>query len=283
RLAGLRAHFEAQLARLADDEARAQQKRRDLRDLDALRDYALPLLDALAALPQQASWGEWLEPLTALATRALREPARVLSLLAELAPMSPVGPVSLAEVRLVLSRRLTELAVPPSGRRHGRVYVAQVEAARGLSFDVVFVPGLAERLFPQKVIEDPLLRDREREPFPELATSQERIAGERLALRLAAGAASRKLVLSWPRIDAMAGRARVPSFYGLEVLRAAEGALPAFGDLSRRAEQAAGARAGWPAPREAKDAIDEAEHDLALLAYALHAPREESRGIASYL
>ena len=43
-------------------------------------------------------------------------------------------------------------------------------------------------------------------------------------------------------------------------------------------------RLQWrPAPREAKDAIDEAEHDLALLAYALHAPREESRGIASYL
>src|SRR5205823_10448900 len=110
------------------------------------------------------------------------------------------------------------------------------------------------------------------------ATSRDRIADERLALQLAAGAAARKLVLCWPRIDSLAGRARVPSFYGLEVLRAAEGTLPAFGDLSRRAEQAAGARAGWPAPRAAQDAIDEAEHDLALLAQALHAPREESRG-----
>src|SRR5205807_2930209 len=106
------------------------------------------LLDSLAALPREATWGEWLDPLTALATRALREPARVLSLLAELAPMAPVGPVSLAEVRLVLGRRLTELAVPPSGRRHGRVYVGRVGSARGLSFDVVFVPGLADELFP---------------------------------------------------------------------------------------------------------------------------------------
>jgi len=36
------------------------------------------------------------------------------------------------------------------------------ENARGLSFDVVFVPGLAERLFPQKLIEDPILSDRAR-------------------------------------------------------------------------------------------------------------------------
>jgi len=281
RLRGLEGQLRVQLQNFADDEARAQRLGRDLADLDALRAFALPLIDALAALPQQATWGEWLEPLTALATQALRQPARVLSLLAELAPMGPVGPVSLAEVRLVLGRRLTELAQPPSGRRYGKVFVAQVASARGLSFDVVFVPGLAEKLFPQKVIEDPLLRDKDRSG--ELETSQDRIAAERLALRLAVGAARRKAVLSWPRIDLSQGRARVPSFYGLEVLRAAEGTLPAFADLARRAERAAGARVGWPAPADPAHAIDEAEHDLALLARAFRGTPEESRGTAHYL
>src|SRR5207249_5063202 len=131
----------------ADDEARVQHFQRELRDLGALREFALPLLDALSSLPREASWGEWLDPLTALATRALREPARVLSLLAELAPMGPVGPVSLGEVRVVLGRRLSELSVPPSGKRHGKVFIAPVAAVRGLSFDSVFVPGLAEKLF----------------------------------------------------------------------------------------------------------------------------------------
>src|SRR5205823_2025329 len=174
-------------------------------------------------------------------------------------------------VRLVLGRRLTELAWPPSGRRQGKVFVAPVAAARGLSFDVVFVPGMAEKMFPQKVIEDPLLRDRER---PEgLEKSEDRVRKERLSLRLAAGAAARTLVLSWPRIDLQQGRARVPSFYGLEVLRAAEGTLPGFADLARRAERALRTRAGWPAPRDAADAIDDAEHDLALLALALQDPK----------
>jgi RecB family exonuclease len=283
RLSGLRGSLERKLEEVKDDEAKLQHLRRELEDLSALREFALPLLGALSALPQAATWGEWIDPLTSLATQALREPARVLSLLAELAPMAPVGPVTLAEVRLVLGRRLTELTEPPSGKRYGCVYVQEVAAARGLSFEVVFVPGLAEKLFPQKVIEDPLLRDRERQRFPGLETSEGRIAKERLALRLAVGAARCKAVLSWPRIDLSQGRARVPSFYGLEVLRAAEGTLPAFADLSRRAEQAAGARAGWPAPRDPADAIDEAEHDLALLSRAFHLPEAEARGTAAYL
>jgi ATP-dependent helicase/nuclease subunit B len=282
RLKGLEAKLRVELSAFAEDEAKAQRMTRQLSDLAALRDYALPLLDALAALPAEATWGAWLEPLTALATRALRAPDRVLALLAELAPMGPVGPVSLSEVRLVLGRRLTELPVPPDLGRQGKVYVAAVAAVRGLSFETVFVPGLAEKLFPQKVIEDPLLRDAQRREFPDLETAEDRIAAERLALRLAVGSARGRLILSWPRIDLSQGRARVPSFYALEVVRAAEGTLPGFAELSRRGENAAKARAGWPAPAEAADAIDEAEHDLALLAAALPDP-EKSRGAAAYL
>jgi len=132
RLAGLEGTLQGLLEAYADDEARLRGVQRNLRDLSALRDFALPLLDALSGLPSSATWGDWIDPLTALATQALRDPARVLSLLAELAPMGPVGPVALAEVRLVLSRRLTDLAVPPAQKRHGRIYVAETSAARGL-------------------------------------------------------------------------------------------------------------------------------------------------------
>ncbi|HEY2028640.1 MAG TPA: PD-(D/E)XK nuclease family protein [Myxococcales bacterium] len=283
RLSGLEEQLRVQFARCAVEEARADKLRRDLSDLQALREFALPLVKDLAALPREAVWHVWLESLSALAARALRNPARVQSLLAELNPMAPVGPVSLAEVRLVLSRRLTELPVAAPKQRHGAVYVAETAGARGLSFEVVFVPGLAEKLFPQKVLEDPLLRDAERRELGGLEVGEERIAQERLALRLGVGAARRKAVLSWPRVDLVQGRARVPSFYGLEVLRAAEGKLPVFSELSRLAEEKAAARAGWPAPQKPSDAIDEAEHDLSLLAAAARLSRDESKGIASYL
>jgi CRISPR/Cas system-associated exonuclease Cas4 (RecB family) len=283
RLAGLEGELKSKLARAGDDEAQATRLARDLFDLHALRNFALPMIGDLAALPPEAFWSGWIDALGALASRSLRSPERVQSLLAELLPMAPVGPVSLSEVRLVLSRRLSELPVPPPKKRHGAVYVAETATARGLAFDLVFVPGLAERLFPQKVLEDPFLRDAERAHLRGLSTSKSRIDEERLALQLAVGAARRKVVLSWPRVDLAQGRARVPSFYGLEVLRAAEGTLPAFSNLARLGEETASARAGWPAPREPALAIDEAEHDLSLLARAASGTAEENKGVAAYL
>ncbi len=286
RLDGLEREIELDLADLADPEApeaaRLERARADLRALSA---WALPLVDALAALPARAAWDVWRERVADLAVRALRDPRRALEVLAELAPLGAAGPVSLAEVIEVLAPRLREVAVPPATARYGCVFVGPAEAARGLAFDVVFVPGLAERLFPRRIAEDPILLDAERETLGggALETNRERIARERLTLRLAVGAAVRRVVLSYPRIDFEQSRPRVPSFYALEALRAAEGELPAFDRLAARAERAAEARVGWPAPAEPAAAIDEAEHDLALLASLLRVDPERSRGTARYL
>jgi CRISPR/Cas system-associated exonuclease Cas4 (RecB family) len=261
-----------------------QRLARDLADLAALRAFALPLLDDLAWLPARARWGEWVDALSALATRALRRPERVLAVLAELAPMAEVADVSLAEVQGVLAKRLLSVSVPPAKRRYGRVFVAPAESARGLAFDVVFVPGLAERLFPRKIAEEPILLDAARERLAAgLATNAERVARERRALRLAVGAARERVLLSYPRLDLDEARPRVPSFYALEALRAAEGALPGFDELAKRAETLADARVGWPAPRRPEDAIDEAEHDLALLDSLLRLDPEKSTGTARFL
>ena len=291
RIDGLRAERLLDLDALEDpDDPMADRMRREIADLESLRLYALPLLDELANLPREATWREWLDALKGLASRALRRPERVLAVLGELAPMAPASGVTLREVRLALGPRLTEMVVAAASRRYGRVYVGPAEAARGLAFDVVFVPGLAEKLFPQKVSQDPILRDQERERLAcGLTTDKDRVASERLALRLAVGAAKSRVVLSYPRLDAEQSRPRTPSFYGLEVLRAAEGVLPGFDELALRADQASGARLGWPAPENQDDAIDEAEFDLALLARIFHdgATRgktpEETKGMARYL
>jgi CRISPR/Cas system-associated exonuclease Cas4 (RecB family) len=285
RLTGLRRELELDLDELDDPEGpEALRARRALADLAALRDFALPLLDQLASLPRDARWGEWIDALSVLATRSLRHPERVLATLAELAPMADVGPVELAEVALVLSRRLLEIAVPPPRSRYGRVFVAPCEAARGMVFDAVCVPGLAEKLFPKQIGQDPILLDALREELGAgLVTDRDRLARERLALRVAVGAAGRRLFLSYPRLDLEKSRPRVPSFYTLEALRAAEGRLPGFDELAARAERASEARIGWPAPARAEDAIDEAEHDLALLRLIQERPDDESVGAARYL
>ena len=107
-------------------------------------------------------WGEWLAAFEHLVPRVLRQPARVVRVLGEMAPLASVGPVTLREVREVLAPRLLTLTHEPPRRRHGRVFVGTPHAARGRAFRVVFVPGLAERMFPQRLREDALLLDARR-------------------------------------------------------------------------------------------------------------------------
>jgi RecB family exonuclease len=252
--------------------------------LQLLRERGLPLFRALDALPEADTWSSWSGFLEALAEQALEEPSQVLGVLRELRPMDSGRSVSLGEVRLFLTRRLGERRIAPEHRVAGAVFVGSAQDARGRSFDLVFVPGLAEGVFPERVVEDPMLLDVQRAQLSaDLATNAQRSADERLALQLAAGAASKQLVLSWSRIDGRACRPRVPSFYALEVMRASRGMLPSFEALAQEADRVASARLGWPAPEDPADAIDAAEHDLALFARVRRRPESEARGTMRYL
>jgi RecB family exonuclease len=286
RLSGYAAEIDHRRAAQRDDtDARQARLERERHDLEHLQAFALPLIEMLDGFTRRVgTWKLWRELLHALALRALREPEPVLRTLSELAPMDPIGGVDLDEVRLVLGPRLRDLTVPPPRRRYGAVFVAPPAALRGLVFDVVFVPGLAENVLPAKLIEDPILLDEQRRAVaPELATEADRIGAQRLALRTAVGAAARRVVLSYPRVDVERARPRVPSVYALEVVRATEGVLPSFDELSERARIDREARLGWPAPAHPEEAVDEAEFDLALIGPLLDADPETTIGTASYL
>lgn len=280
RLAGLEQELSQQVAQAEDPRS----PERNLLALRSLAAFALPLIEQLAALPASGTWGQWLEALGALTERAISKPEAVLAVLTELEILRGVGPISLTEVRAVLEERLGEVQAPAGTARGGKVLVASVEEARGRVFDAVFVPGLAEKLFPQRVVEDPLLSDRSRAKVDAgLETQVERVHRERQALRVAVGCATKRLVLSYPRFESDKARPRVPSFYALEAIRAAEGVLPGFAALARRADAASATRMGWPAPEEADAAIDASEYDLATLRVLLGGRKSEVEGAARYL
>ena len=353
RLDGLEQELRLQIAECAGDDPespRARRLERDVANLGHLRRFALPVIERLDALPGEAPWGDWLDALDALAPMVLRGPDEVLKTLGQLRPLAGVGPVSLTEVRDVLAERLTELPVDPPARRYGRVFVGGPEHVRGRVFDVIFVPGLAERMFPQKPRQDPILLDEVRrrlnapdagpaepddrgpdgslsvsptppEPAPRqgaqagpgdggpdsppaippprpapaphrgadpdplgLPVLDDRAAGERLLLRLAVGAAVRRLHLSYSRLELRESRPRVPSFYALDLERARTGRVPDFKNTEREAFERVESRLAWPAPKDARDAIDDIEHDLAVLGPLLRqqdAP--EPSGRARYL
>jgi CRISPR/Cas system-associated exonuclease Cas4 (RecB family) len=196
--------------------------------------------------------------------------------------MADVGPVGLAEVSEVLSDRLRSLEDEPRTPRYGKVFVGSTDQVRGRVFRVVFLPGLAERVFPKPIREDPLLVDDLRGGFDGMPRQNERALCERLSLRLAVGAATERLYVSFPRVDATEGRARVPSFYALELMRAATGHVPDYQVLAREANERAGAALAWPAPAMPAEAIDDFEHDLSVLRHLMK-KGASARGGAQYL
>jgi ATP-dependent helicase/nuclease subunit B len=288
RLRGFAAELQIRLAesRRADPESSLTQAlERDLSRLAHLAGFALPLLREMASWPERAPWGDWLERFEQLAPRVLRAPGHVLRVLADLRPMAAVGPVGLDEVRGVLSERLRLVEADPPVRRYGQIFVGSPAHARGRAFRVVFVPGVAERVFPQKPRQDPLLPDAIRMPLSDrLETKADRSVRERLLLHLAVGAATERLYLSYPRLDVAESRVRVPSFYALDAVRGVTGRIPDHEELAATAAKAAHSTLAWPAPPDPATAIDGQEHDLAVLRELLDAPPDETvRGRAQYL
>ncbi|MBI3209061.1 MAG: PD-(D/E)XK nuclease family protein [Candidatus Solibacter usitatus] len=284
RLKGLENELELRGTDCGDDEALRTRLAKQAEQLENLGKVALPTIDSLAALPRSASWQEWLDHLTGIAQQALHRPDSVLLALNELWGMGETGPVTLDEVILVLSGRLRFLRRPPSKHRYGMVWIGSIDEARGYSFEVAFLPGLAEGVFPKRAFEDPLLLDEARRQLSEtLPRRDDRVADERLRLHIAAAAASRRLVVSYPRMDAAQSRPRVPSFYAMEIARAAEGRLPQWKAFEQRAAAGSHTRLGWPAPKDPSRSIDSLEYDLSVLHGAFAAPRGQAKGRARYL
>ena len=286
RLNGLAAEYDLKIRELTSDEPespRIARLERERQNLAHLRAFALPLIEAMSAWPNEATWGAWIGRLEEFAPAVLRRPEFVLRVLADLRPMAAVGPVSLVEVRDVLADRLAALEVEPSPHRYGRVFICSADQVRGRVFNVAFVPGLAERLFPQKLREDPLLLDDlRREIGGELSLQDDRAEHERLLLRLATGVATERLYVSFPRIETAEARARVPSFYALEVMRAVTGRIPDHQQLELEASEQANASLAWPAPARPEDAIDDFEHDLSVLRTLMRSDGDV-KGHAHYL
>ncbi len=270
RLGGLLAELQDRLTELRDEPSRKRIEWQSDR-LEKLAQFAVPLIERLDGLRTPRRWGEWLDGLRPLAEAALDYPDDVLDLLDELEPLRDLGPVALPEVVRTLSENLGTLRREPKGNRYGRAFVGSIEEARGLVFQLVFIPGLCEGTFPKPLFDDPLLP----------GNLAELEAGERLLLHQACATATDQIVLSWPRIELASGRIRVPSFYVLEAARASTGEPLDRRAIERAAEGGIETRIGWPAPLDPRKAIDDAEYDLARLRPAMVG--KGAPGLAAYL
>jgi len=121
--------------------------------------------------------------------------------------------------------RIAEAALMGTGPSIGRfggdgVNILSLAQARGLVFRAVFMPGLAERIFPTAVRQDPFLSDQERSELNAiskgallLSEKSERLSEEALLFELARASARDELVCSYPRFEEGTGKERIPSSF----------------------------------------------------------------------
>ncbi|MBR2865034.1 MAG: exodeoxyribonuclease V subunit gamma, partial [Elusimicrobiaceae bacterium] len=105
------------------------------------------------------------------------------------------------------------------------VSVADVMNLRGLHFKVLFVLGMNEKVFPQIIREDPVLKDYFRRIMRDqlgywINQKMERFDEERLLFYTTLQAAEKEIYVSFLRSDAE-GKPLVPSMYLVELARAA--------------------------------------------------------------
>jgi ATP-dependent helicase/nuclease subunit B len=101
-----------------------------------------------------------------------------------------------------------------------RVQVYDIAFALQKEYRVVFAAGLLEKSFPQRAIEDPVLKDDERRLLngrnPCLEERLGRAGGERYFFYMAVSRARERLYLTYPRFD-LEAKETLPSFYAEEV------------------------------------------------------------------
>jgi ATP-dependent helicase/nuclease subunit B len=238
-----------------DDDALARGLERDRDALAALRRVVRGLLRGLERLPDAG-------PVDALADGLARTFARLvapspearqaLGALGRLRELAAVDvSVPLEEFWGLLDAALAAPASAGAGPAPGHVFVGELASTVGVDFPLTIVPGLVEGGFPAAPRQDPILLDGERRRLPGLPLGQEAPAIERVRFALAVGSGARRVLLTYPRVDAESGRPRVPSLFLLDLLEQVTGERHDFQTLERFA--------GWrsvplhPAPPSARE------------------------------
>ncbi len=120
------------------------------------------------------------------------------------------------------------------------IHLLSIAASRHARFRVVFVPGMTEGQFPLRGRQDPILLDAEREKLigpdgtPTLPLKRGRPQEEKLLFLLAMESATERLLLSFPRAEAVSGAEHIPSYYVLRTLECLTGKPTTYADLERR-------------------------------------------------
>jgi ATP-dependent helicase/nuclease subunit B len=242
----------------------------------------------LERIPRKGTWKEIAEAIVNLMEAYFEESEgreAIFEILRDMVSLdSFIAEVDRRQFQEIFAEALKVKKLKQGAFQMGGVCVLDLMPARGLSFRVVFIPGLVERVFPAPARQDPLLLDHERRKMNDvlgkkgnIPLKRLRFHEEKILFSLGVGSAREKLILSYPRLDPSSGRERIPSFFLLKVAEALHGEAMDYTRLEALPEfrRVALSRFG---PEHGEQAIDEGEFDLAQIARALK--RKDRREIA---
>ncbi len=218
--------------------------REELQQIDALAEFTTEIVAFIRDTPEHGAWSEFSSAIRQQFTRLLGdrtafaqagvagaddlELARwddVQALLDSFNALDELGQTTGARFATAVKRGLER----PTGH-HGRigegVYVGALHSAIGMTWDIVYVVGAAERSLPQVGQEDPLLSDQLRERAS-LPVSRDHLRRERSDFLAALHAAPQRII-SYPRADVRDQQARLPSRWLLESATSLNGGEPIY-------------------------------------------------------
>jgi hypothetical protein len=250
---------------------------RRLNSARALRRAWEDIRQAASSWPAAASWCNWaeflhqqLQPLLGTASdwQVFSNVLEEIGALADMAGRAGIEEdVSRAKLTAALGDSLSSLSCAEGRFMRNGINLISAEAARGLRFPLVIIPGLEEGRFPARLRQDPLLLDVERRRIDaRLPLKSQRGMEERLLFDMAARSAQRRLVLLSSRLDEGSDRERIPSEFFLRAVSAASGCAVGMRDLAE--EVVPGFRSvslDNPAPAPGQVAVDRGEIRLRLI------------------
>jgi RecB family exonuclease len=201
--------------READD---GRHRERWHREAEQVLVFVRKLMALLGGVPGEAKWSEYGAALIAAFRGVGGHSDAVVDCIRALAGLEEFQPQVSFETFADFCWKAVEAAADqPEQFQGGGIFVGDVMSARGLSWPLVILLGLAEKSFPRVIREDPLVTDEERARIsPDLPQKLDGYEEERLLFSLTTAAAREKLVLGYPRLEPSTSRPRLASFLLLE-------------------------------------------------------------------
>lgn len=297
RFNALRKRLKLNLDACSEKEARYSHLTRELNELTELENFALPLIEQLDTIrrSEDTTSDFWRKNLKDLALKALRTPEHVLELIDGLRVFDSNTSIRFEQIFRIFNPLLRDMPRPRPESKAGRVFLGLAEEAGGKEFDVVFILGLAQRHFPAKSLQNPILHDKMKEqlnhigkglsPFS-LNRADQRRSFERTIFRQALSAAKKQLYLSYSRMETHPAQPRLPSLYLLESWRSIYGTLPSYETLVEEAEKSGNLGNQRLYPNDCTFAIDVEEYDLSLFDEAFrrrYNGKDDTEGLCAHL